>query len=319
MTTTLVTGATGTIGNAIARRLIGEGRSVRCLVRNLEAAAKIVPEDCELILGDVTDMASIEAAMAGCSAVFHAAGMPEQWVRDPAIFDRVNSGGTQHMLDAARQADVQSFVYTSTQDMFDLNANPFDETMLWKKPLKSHYERSKQKAERRVEAALDRGLPVQFIHPVGTYGPTPGAPTALNTLLHDLAQNKIPLLLPGGFPVVFNDDLARLQLLAEAKGEHGARYIAFESYQTLHQIAEAVASIIPDAKIPGMMPGWSASLIAGVGELVSKFTRKPPLISAGELGVLKRKGRPSAQKAKQDLGWVPTPFLAGLKQTLTSD
>ncbi|MEE9380889.1 MAG: SDR family NAD(P)-dependent oxidoreductase [Hyphomonadaceae bacterium] len=316
MTKTLVTGATGTIGNAVAHQLIAKGRAVRCLVRSPEAARTVVPKGVELVRGDVTDPASIEAAMQGIEAVFHAAGMPEQWARDTRIFDRINAGGTGNMVEVALKAGVSSFVYTSTQDMFDQTRDPFDETMLSLKPLKSHYERSKQKAERLVEAGLDKGLPVKFIHPVATYGPVPGAVTGLNTLLKDLAAGDVPILLPGGFPVVLNEDVASLQLLAEESAEAGARFIASESYQSLKDIAEAVAALVPDAKVPGMMPGWTASLIATTGEMISGLTRKAPLITRGELGVLQRTGRPSAEKAKRELGWSPTAFSEGLKCTL---
>ena len=65
-----------------------------------------------------------------------------------------------------------------------------------------------------------------------------------------------------------------------------------------------------------MMPGWTASLIATSGEMISGLTRKAPLITRGELGVLQRTGRPSAEKAKRELGWTPMPFSEGLSRTL---
>lgn len=318
MPKTLVTGATGTIGYAVVRALLDKGRDVRCLVRDVDKAKEIVPDTCELVRGDIMDQDSVGAAVQGCEAVFHAAGMPEQWVRDPSIFERVNSVGTANMVEAALKQGVRSFIYTSTQDMFDLSRNPFDETMLSLKPLHSHYERSKQKAERIVEGALETGLPVRFIHPVATYGPVPGGVSGLNVLLKDLALGKVPILLPGGFPVVLNEDVAALQLLVEEKAAVGERFIAFESYQSLKDVAEAVAELVEGAKVPGMMPGWTASMIASIGEMISVLTKKPPLISHGELGVLRRKGRPSAEKAKRELGWTPTPFKQGLARTLES-
>jgi len=313
---TLVTGATGTIGNAIVDQLLANGRDVRCLVRDPEKARAIIPAGADLTVGDVTDATSVARAMSDCSAVFHAAGMTEQWVRDTTIFDRLNAGGTKNMVDAALAEGVESFVYTSTQDMFDLSANPFDETMLSLKPLKSHYERSKQKAERTVEKAFDAGLPVRFIHPVATYGPAKGAPTGLNVLIQGLARGAVPVILPGGLPVVLNEDVARGQLLAEEKGAPGERYILSESYQTLEEIACAVAEIVPNAKVPNLLPGWTAALIAEAGELMASVIGKRPLISRGELSVLRRKGRPSSEKAKRDLGWQPRTFEVGLAMTV---
>src|SRR3954469_7069711 len=86
----LVTGATGKVGNAVARSLAGRGDRVRALVRDPERARPLLPGSVELVAGDVTDPASIERAVAGCELVFTAHGLPEQWVEDPGIFDRVN-------------------------------------------------------------------------------------------------------------------------------------------------------------------------------------------------------------------------------------
>src|SRR5688572_19038268 len=100
----LVTGATGLIGNAIAKHANEGGHSVRALVRDEERARKILPPRVALHRGDITDPQSLAAAMEGVKWVFHAAGMPEQWQRDEAIFDRVNRQGTVNVLQAAKDA-----------------------------------------------------------------------------------------------------------------------------------------------------------------------------------------------------------------------
>ncbi len=314
---TLVSGATGTLGSAIVTELLAAGRTVRCLVRNLDAARAILPATCEFVLGDVTDQASIHAAMDGCSAVFHASGLAEQWLPDTSLFDRVNVGGTRHMVEAALATNVQSFVYTSTQDLFDFTLDSFDETNPQTRSGLSPYEQSKKHAEDIVLAALDRGLPARFAHPVAIYGPVRGRWTGLNHFLLDLYHNKVPLLLPGGFPVVLNQDCARGHLLIEERGPIGEHFILSESYQTLRDIAKEMASIETEVRVPRMMPGWTARAIAFVGEFVSKLTQKPPIISSGELSVLRRPGRPSSHKARTELGWQTTSFGEGLKATLS--
>src|SRR5512139_1026227 len=98
----LLTGATGLLGNAVARQLVSEGRCVRALVRTPDRAREIVPRECELVAGDVTDAASVLAAARGCDVIYHASGLPEQWLRDPREFDRVNVDGTRNLVSAAR-------------------------------------------------------------------------------------------------------------------------------------------------------------------------------------------------------------------------
>ena len=114
----LVTGATGLIGGRVAALAVEAGHEVRALVRSPAKARAVVPEEVELCEGDITERASIDAAVKGVELVFHAAGMPEQWQRDDSIFDRVNRGGTQNVLGAARDAGVRRVVYTSTMDVF---------------------------------------------------------------------------------------------------------------------------------------------------------------------------------------------------------
>ena len=83
MSSVLITGATGQIGHALARRLAGDGVEVRALVRSRERA-RTLPEGVQAVFGDVTDASSLRAALDGCATVYHAAGIPEQWRRDTA-------------------------------------------------------------------------------------------------------------------------------------------------------------------------------------------------------------------------------------------
>src|SRR3954470_14510533 len=61
----LVTGATGKVGNAVARALVARGDHVRALVRDPARARALLPDAVELVEGDVTDRPSIDAAVAG--------------------------------------------------------------------------------------------------------------------------------------------------------------------------------------------------------------------------------------------------------------
>ena len=114
----LVTGATGKVGGATAQALLDRGDEVRALVRDPARAASLLPAGVELVPGDVTDPASLPAAVEGCELVFTAHGLPEQWVTDDDIFERVNARGTENVIRAARDAGVRRAVHTSTIDVF---------------------------------------------------------------------------------------------------------------------------------------------------------------------------------------------------------
>jgi len=103
----LVTGATGFIGSHVVRELAERGERVRALVRNARSAVVLDEMDCELVRGDVTDAASLRAAVAGCTAVVHLVAI---LVGRPAAFDRVMTQGTASLLAACRDAGVERFV-----------------------------------------------------------------------------------------------------------------------------------------------------------------------------------------------------------------
>ena len=86
MDAALVTGGTGLVGYNIVKALLARGRAVKALVRDPQRARGVLPRECTLVRGDVTDKSTLEGAMAGCDTVYHAAGLPEQWFRDPAVF-----------------------------------------------------------------------------------------------------------------------------------------------------------------------------------------------------------------------------------------
>jgi dihydroflavonol-4-reductase len=317
MSQVLLTGGTGLLGNALARELIARKRSVRALVRSVERAKGVLPLECELVKGDVTDLASVRRAMDGCRVVYHASGLPEQWLPDRSLFHRVNTQGTQNMIDAAVEQRVEKFVYASTIDVFIMRpGTPFDETQLDPHPKSTHYERSKQEADRLVTAALDRGLKAVFLHPSALYGPGPAGSPGLNHFIRDIIRRKVPMLLPGGLPLVLAADAAVGHVLAEEKAPVGSRYILSESYQPLIEIARQVVEIAGAGQVPPVMPSWAAHTVSTIGEFVSALITTPPLIPKGQLHFLETHALPDASKARRELGWQPESFRQGLQETV---
>ena len=316
---TLVTGATGLVGYNIVAALRHRQRRVRALVRSVAKGRRLLPGNVELVEGDVTQPESLIPALAGCDVVYHAAGFPEQWMKDPAIFDRVNLGGTRNMIAAARQADVRRFVYTSTIDVFGAAAGQaYDETMLDHGPKGTAYERSKQRADQAVAAALAEGLPAVFLHPAGLYGPGPSDSPGTNDFILKLYRGQVPMLLPGGFPMVFAPDVGEGHVLAERNGQVGGRYILSEDYYDLPELARAILKALGlDKRTPPVMPLAVVKTVAAMGEWWAGITGRPPLIPKGQLHFMLWGARPQNTRACRELGWMPTPLDAGLKQTIT--
>jgi dihydroflavonol-4-reductase len=311
----LVTGGTGMVGNCIAQSLLARNHEVRALVRSLDKGKRLLPAGCALVEGDVTKPETLGAAVDGCDWVFHAAGFPEQWMKDNATFDRINAGGTQNMIDAARAAKVKRFALTSTIDVFTWRpGETYDESELDPDPKGTYYERSKQRADKIV---ADSGLDVVFLHPSAVYGTAPSDSPGVNELMIRLANNKAPGLLPGGFPVVFAPDVGEGHVLAMEKAKTGARFILSERYFTLKELATHMLRALGiDRKPPRVLPRWLCSIVANLGAARAAIAGGPPLIPKGQLAFLQVDSYPTAKRATAELGLQFTPLEDGLARTV---
>jgi nucleoside-diphosphate-sugar epimerase len=315
----LVTGATGKVGYAIASALLDRGESVRALVRDPKGAASVLPAGIEPVAGDVTEPESLAGAVDGCELVFNSMGLPEQWVRDPGIFERVNAQGSGELARAAKRAGVRRFIHTSTHDVFEAEQGQrFDETMLAVRPKGTPYERSKQHAEELVLNERD-GMEVVILNPSAVYGPGPSASVSFDKeLFEPLIKKRLPALPPGGSGLVFSDGVARGHLLAADKGRDGERYILADGYADFGELAETVVRLAGQGRVPPRMPVPVAHGVSLLTEGISKLTRRPPLAPRGQLHYFLWQARPDSSKAQRNLGWRQTPLEDGIRSTLDS-
>lgn len=315
----LVTGATGLVGFHIVDSLLRAGERPRVLVRNPDKARALFGERVELVLGDVTDEATVLAALPGVDTVFHAAGHPEQWLKDIGAFERVNVGGTRSVVSACLRAGVHRLVYTSTIDVFDAGpGNRFNEDVLATKPKGTSYERSKQNADQVVAQALADGLDAVFIHPAAVYGPGPAQSRGINDFVKDLKAGKVPALLPGGMPVVFASDVGEAHVRAARCACAGDRFILSERFVTLRDLAVAANAVLGMSRVPMVMPLKLARALSALTEAAANLIGRPPLVPAGQLHFLQWGAIPDAQRARQELGIEFTTLDAGLAALVAS-
>src|SRR5271156_773138 len=104
MTTYLVTGGAGFIGSHLCDALVARGDTVRVLDDLTTGRRSNLPAAATLIRGDVTDPATVAAAMDGVDGCFHLAAIAsvEQGVTDWIGTHRTNLTGTITVFDAIR-------------------------------------------------------------------------------------------------------------------------------------------------------------------------------------------------------------------------
>jgi dihydroflavonol-4-reductase len=110
----LVIGASGFLGSHVTRQLVDAGFDVRVMLRRTSSTKGIDDLDVERCYGDVFDDDALRAAMTGCDVVYYCVVDARMWLRDPEPLFRTNVEGLRHVLDAALEANLKKFVFTST-------------------------------------------------------------------------------------------------------------------------------------------------------------------------------------------------------------
>lgn len=130
MASFLVTGGAGFIGSNLTEAILARGDDVRVLDNfttgrreNLTQAAdwaRAGGAKFELLEGDVRDRETCRRAVDGVDYVLHEAAIPsvQRSVQDPLTTNAVNVGGTLELLEAARAAGVERFVFASSSSIY---------------------------------------------------------------------------------------------------------------------------------------------------------------------------------------------------------
>lgn len=313
----LVTGATGKLGNAVARRLVGRGDEVVAVVRDVERARELLPRSVRLVPGDVTDPASIRNAAVGVEGVFNCMGLFEQWLPDSGTFERVNAVGAGNVIAAARQAGARRAVHTSTFDVFEAErGGTVREDRVAAEPKGTAYERSKQRAEELVLGEARHGIEVVIVNPSTVYGPGPWHGAGLDGVLRDVIRGRLPALPPGGMTLAFVDDVADGHLAAFDRGVAEERYILADGYAAGRELCEAAVEAAGRGRVPPTIPVALATMLAVAAEGLSAVIRRPPLLARGQLHFLLWQARADSSKAQAELGFRPTPWREGIRRTV---
>ncbi len=315
MKPTLITGATGFVGWHVARLLLERGRRLRALVR---PESRLRELDAETAPGDLRDAASLERAVAGCGVVYHVAADYRLWVADPAEMYRSNVEGTRNLLDAARRAGVERFVYTSTVGCIGLVPGGLgdENTPVSLKEMGGPYKRSKFLAEQAAVEAARTGFPVVIVNPTAPVGDHDFKPTPTGKIILDFLRGAMPAFVDTGLNLVDVRDAAAGHLLAEERGAPGERYILGGENLTLEQIlrrlAEASGLEAPRRRIP-----YALAYAAGVVSTAwARVAGRPPRVPLDGVRLARKMMFVRHDKASAVLGYSPAPVDGALKRAV---
>jgi dihydroflavonol-4-reductase len=316
----LVTGASGFVGSAVARKLIEADFSVRALVRDASPRAHLAGLDLDFLEGDLRDRNSVSRAMAGVRYVFHVAADYRLWARDRSEIFATNVEGTRNLMEEAMRAHVERVIYTSSVATLAVRSDGTvsDERM----PLREEqgigaYKRSKIAAERLVEAMVaERGLPAVIVNPSTPIGPRDVRPTPTGRIIIEAARGRIPAFINTGLNLVHVDDVASGHLAALHLGKIGERYILGGQDVLFSQMLRDIADLVGRRAARVRLPWRALMPVAFVAEAMANVTGREPFATLDGVRMAKYRMFFASTKAEQELGYRSRPYAEGIESAI---
>jgi len=268
----LVTGSTGFIGSHLCRALLAQGIQVRAFHRSSSLTRALADLPVEHVTGDMTRPESFKPALEGMDVVFHTAALMNSQAEVGRLYTVIVEG-TRTLLDAALEAGVKKFIYTSAAaalgrpEPFGRTAEPalLNENHTWNLgPQDWPYGYAKYLAEMEVQKAVFAGLDAVIVNPTLVFGAGDYNRQG-NSLIVQVARQKLPGVTAGGVNLVHIDDVVDGHIAAMSRGRRGERYILGGKNMThatlLKLMAEVVDKPAPVLEIPaGLLRAISVPL-----------------------------------------------------------
>ena len=287
----LVTGGAGFIGSHVVDKLRVAGHEPRIL----DLTPSAYHPEVATVLGDICERSTVERALEGIDTVIHLAAVADvdQVAKDPTLTDRINTRGTQILLEGARTTSVRRFVYASTIWVYGDAAGP-----------------------QALDEDTPLGLPKHFYTATKIAGEMY---TASYGELYDLEWTILRFGIPYGprarptavVPAFTARALAGQALTIAGDGTQSRRFVYVED------LAEGVvASLVPQAanRIYNLV-GRENTSVRAIARAVRDVVGDVPIEhSEGRAGDL-RGGNISGARAATELGWEPrTTFIDGVRR-----
>jgi dihydroflavonol-4-reductase len=319
----LLTGATGLVGSHLCRALLAQGDTVRVFHRSSSTLRLLDGLDVEYAIGDLTEPETVEAAMQEVDAVYHVAGVASSHSTAGRMYT-VMVEGTRSLLQAALDAGVERVVYTSCVMALGVPASAptrqgqpglINENHTWNfRGDRWPIGYTKYMGEMEVQKAVARGLDVVTVNPGFIIGPQ-DIHRQSNSLVLQIARQKLPFLISGGFNFVHVMDVVDGLLAAMRSGRCGERYILGGenlSYVAFARKVGEIAGVNPPVLV---LPGGVAGRMVGPLNFMQRFMNLP--VGVETLNIAGQLFFYDNRKARTELGLkAPRPIEMAIKEAL---
>jgi dihydroflavonol-4-reductase len=313
-----VTGGTGFIGAHLVRLLLQQGYTVKTLVRPSSNLENLRGLEVEIVKGDLNSP-NLWQQMIGCQYLFHVAAHYSLWQSDRELLHHHNVLGTRNVLAAARKANIERTVYTSSVAAIGVGSSGevVDETH--QSPLEKlvgNYKKSKFLAEQEAMQAVATGQEVVIVNPSSPIGSLDIKPTPTGDIILRFLRRQMPFYLDTGLNFIDVRDVVWGHLLALQRGKSGDRYILGNQNLSLKQLLEQLADITGLRAPQQTVPPWLPLSVAWVDEKILAPLGKLPSVPLDGVRMAKQPMYYDAAKAVRELGLPQSSLKAALKDAV---
>ena len=304
----VVTGATGHVGNVIARELLARGRTVKAFMRKTSNNSVFEGLEVEKAIGDILDIDSLIKAFRHADVVFHSAAIISIMPGRNKFIHETNVVGTQNVIKACIKCGVKRLVYISS--IHAIKEPPcgviIDENLPFgiDNPM-SEYARSKAKASLEVLKSTGNGLDAVIVYPTGVIGPYDYKISSVSKTFIDFANKKLKFSIDGAYDFVDVGDVAAGCILACDKGKTGEGYILSGERVTVDELMSMLEGITGVKKPGYKIPIILAKTAATFSPIYYKLSRTQPYFTRYSIYTLLSNSLISHEKASNDLGYFP--------------
>ncbi len=245
-----ITGATGFVGQALVRRLIADGHTLRCWKRDASRTGYAPNAKLEWIVGELGNSTDSSSLVSGCDALVHAAfWRPGTGFRgaegDLVEFARKNVLGSLQLFEAAHHAKLQRVIFVSSCSVHEeiLPNRPLDEFH----PLiaKSHYGAHKAAVEAFLHSfARTNHLNISAVRPTGIYGVSePVEGSKWYGLISKVVRGESVECRTGGKEVHVDDVAKSISILLDRHDVSGQVFACYDRYVSEWEVAQLAKRI----------------------------------------------------------------------------
>lgn len=316
-----ITGASGFIGNNLARKLAEENHDITVLVRNTADNKELTDRGIKVINGDIFNIEKMQEGMDGCDRVFHLAAYAKPSSYEKELPYKTNVQGTINVLNAAKDRKIKRVIVTSTAGTagFSRDGSPVDERTI-AGPYFTEYERTKAIAEKIALESSSREMDVIVVQPSRVYGP--GKLTKSNSVTRIIRDYNRGLwrIIPGdGNAIgnyVFINDVVRGHILASESGTGGEKYLlGGENLSYLSFFDHLGRACGRRRKLFKIEKSYLKKIVR-VSGFVTDIAGKPPFLTENWIDKYLQNWIVSSNKAVNELSYKITPFEKGADETV---